>query len=128
MAKSLEHSTTRVEVNRGADPRRNGHPERRQRARTNVHWGVVLLRNGGLEAVETVTQDLSVGGFYCLSTTAFVPGESVICLLKLPTHNPGERESQGHLEGRAKVLRVDAVGADGFGIACRIEDYRFARP
>jgi hypothetical protein len=70
-----------------------------------------------------------VGGFYCLSAAAFAMGESLLALLKMPTHDPGGRETEGHLECRVKVVRVDTAGADGqYGIACRIEDYRFARP
>jgi hypothetical protein len=120
---------TRVENNNGADSLRNTHPERRQRVRTSVHWPVVLFRSHSAEAVESLTLDLSVGGFYCLSPTAFAAGESLVGLLKMPTHDPGGREAEGHLECRVRVVRVDTVGADGqFGIACRIEDYRFARP
>lgn len=117
----------RVEVSRGADSSRHPQPERRERIRTAVHWRVLLLRSH-TEAVETLTLDLSVGGFYCLSQTAFSVGESLVGLLKLPTHDPVERESEGHLECRVKVVRVDPSCGDGqFGIACRIEDYRFAR-
>lgn len=129
MAKSLERTTTHVEFKRGVDAGRAPHPERRRRVRTNVHWPVLLLRDQNEEAVESQTLDLSVNGFYCLSKTSFAAGESLIGLLKLPTHDPGERTAQGHLECRVTVVRVDPVGADGqFGIACQIEDYRFSRP
>jgi PilZ domain len=128
-AKPSERSTTRVEVSRGALSPGNTHLERRHRVRTSVHWPVLLFRSHNTEAVESSTLDLSVGGFYCLSPTAFVTGESILGLLTMPTHDPGGREAKGHLECRVKVVRVDAVGTDGqFGIACQIEDYRFARP
>jgi PilZ domain len=129
VAKSLERSTTPVEVNRSAEPGRGIHPERRQRVRTSVHWPVLLFRSQRADAVESLTLDLSVSGFYCLSATPFAIGESLVGVLKMPAHNPNGRETECHLECRVQVVRVDANVAEGqFGVACRIEDYRFARP
>lgn len=129
VAKSLERSTTHVEVTRGAESGKSIHPERRQRVRTSVHWPVLLFRSQKAEAVESLTLDLSVSGFYFLSTTAFVTGESLLGVLKMPAHDPAASETQCHLECRVQVVRVDTDGADGqYGVACRIEDYRFGRP
>src|ERR1044071_3412976 len=104
-------------------------PERRRRPRTKVHWSVVLFRNSAGEsgAVESLTQNLSSGGFYCFSGAAFHPGEEVICALKIPTHDPPRKHALQNVECRARVIRVEPDAARGlFGIACRIEDYRFS--
>jgi hypothetical protein len=101
--------------------------ERRGRIRTTVHWPVRFFRNHTGEAVETLTQDLSSGGFYCLSPTPFVLGERLVCVLRVPTHRPGGKEADQTLECKVQVMRVDpAVQEEFYGIACRIEDYRFA--
>ncbi len=75
--------------------------------------------------METITQDLSSRGFYCLSKKQFAVGDLLRCTLRIPTNDPGGRES--HLECRVLVVRVEENAADGqYGIACRTEDYRFA--
>jgi hypothetical protein len=100
--------------------------ERRRRVRSRVHWPVLLFRNHtGEDTVETITQDLSSNGFYCLSKKPFAVGELLLCTLQIPTNDPNGR--QGHLERRVLVVRVEENAADGqYGIACRTEDYRFA--
>jgi hypothetical protein len=100
--------------------------ERRRRVRSPVHWPVRLFRNHkGEDTVETITQDLSSRGFYCLSKKQFAVGELLRCTLQIPTNDPGGRES--HLECHVLVVRVDEHAADGqYGIACRTEDYRLA--
>ena len=104
------------------------HPaERRKRVRTKVHWTILLFQDQARQAVETVTRDLSSSGFYCLSGIPFGPGEVLICSLKVPTYEPFRIERTMQLECRARVVRCEAGAADGlYGIACQIEDYRFA--
>ena len=101
-------------------------PERRKRTRNSLHWSVLLFRNNGTEAVESLTRDLSSSGFYCVTRIAFTPGERLICTLSIPTHDPNGTQLERRLECKARVLRVEPQGADGaFGLACQIEDYRF---
>jgi hypothetical protein len=104
---------------------RSAPAERRRRARARVHWPIALFPNQtGEDAVETVTQNLSSDGFYCLSRKRFIVEELLLCTLRIPMTGLGGRES--HLECRARVVRVEENTADGeYGIACRIEDYRF---
>lgn len=97
-------------------------PERRGRARTQVHWSVILLGDRASNAIETVTQNLSSSGFYCLSSKPLAPGESLVCALKVPAYDPkGERTVA--LECRVQIVRAEAVPDGLFGIACRIEEY-----
>jgi hypothetical protein len=101
--------------------------ERRQRVRTRVHWRVLLFRNQTSEAVESLTQDLSSHGFYCLSRDPFTPGERLHCTLRVPAHDPGGDEAERTLDCLVRVMRVDPAAVEKFyGIACRIEDYRLA--
>jgi hypothetical protein len=100
--------------------------ERRKRVRTKVHWAILLFQEP-CEAVETVTQDLSSSGFYCLSRIPFTCGQMLICSLRIPTYEPFNNDGTLALECRAKVVRSEPGVANGFcGIACQIEDYQFA--
>jgi PilZ domain len=101
-------------------------PERRKRARNHLHWSVLLFRNHAAEAVESLTRDLSSGGFYCETRVAFTPGERLICTIRVPTHDPNGKHLEQTLECRVRVMRVEPQGTEGaFGLACQIEDYHF---
>jgi hypothetical protein len=101
--------------------------ERRKRARTKVHWAILLFQGHSSEAVHTVTRDLSSNGFYCLSRIPFKCGEVLICSLQVPTYEPFNNAGTLALECRARVMRREPAEADGLcGIACQIEDYQFA--
>src|SRR5581483_10230936 len=81
--------------------------ERRKRKRSRVHWPILLFRHRvGEDAVRTVTRDLSSSGFYCVSKTAFVVGERLLCALHVPLNGPGNEEHR--LECSVVVVRVDA--------------------
>ena len=103
--------------------------ERRKRTRNHLRWTVLLFRNTATEAVESLTRDLSSGGFYCTTKVAFTPGERLICTFKIPTYDPSGKDLEHRLECSVRVLRVEAQCAEGtFGLACQIEDYRFSGP
>jgi hypothetical protein len=125
-ANPLELFAAYVSLNKPTEPPITLHLERRKRARTRVHWPVLFFRNQAAEAVESLTQDLSSGGFYCLSKTPFASGEGLRCTLKIPTHDPGGKERERTLECKVRVTRVEVAAREEFyGIACQIEDYRF---
>jgi hypothetical protein len=101
--------------------------ERRRRPRIRVHWPVLLFRNDAAQAVASTTLDLSSSGFFCLTATPFIPGEQLICALKVPFHDPKGKHLDRNLECMVRVVRVEARGeGGGFGVACRIEDYHIA--
>lgn len=99
--------------------------ERRRRSRVRVHWPICFIRPDTTGIVETVTHDLSSDGFYCLANTAFVPGEIRECTLGVPIHHPNSGDRVRPVLCRVRVIRVEALGEDGYGLGCRIEDYRF---
>lgn len=88
-----------------------------------VRWRLTIWRGGGSPAIETVTQNLSSSGFYCLSPAPLTPGEAVRCLFCVPAHDPQDDERCIDLECRALVLRAEAAAEGFFGIACHIEEY-----
>ena len=126
-AKPIEQFPAYLEMNGTGAPAVAGPVEqRRTRVRTRLHWPVRFFQPSALHTVETVTQNLSSSGFYCLAQTPFVPGELMTCSLKLPAHHPNGVEQAVSLECRVRVVRVEAPDVDGFyGIGCRIEDYHF---
>jgi hypothetical protein len=101
-------------------------PERRKRPRTSVHWAVRLLKEGAVSGIHTTTHNLSSSGFYCLSATPLLPGDSLICILTVPAYDPTSQQRTMRLECRAFVMRAEATADGLFGIACRIEDYHLA--
>jgi hypothetical protein len=110
------------------DPRRTA-VDRRKRARTRLHWPVLMFRHRhGADAVESTTRDLSSGGFYCLTEVPLTEGEDLVCSIKVPTHDPQGKHLECALECKVRVVRVvPGAAGDLFGIGCRIETYRFGR-
>jgi hypothetical protein len=102
--------------------------EHRRRARIQVHWPVLFLSTGsaGGAPIETITENLSSDGFYCLCTTQLPLGEPLMCSLKIPTYEPAGKHTVRTLECKIQVTRIEPHAERGlFGIACRIEDYHF---
>lgn len=98
-----------------------GSAERRKRARFRVHWP---LRFRG-DSVEAVTEDLSSEGFYFHAVRPLVPGEVRVCRLTLPAHDADEQSRHKAIECRVHVVRVESLaGGAGYGVGCRILDYR----
>ena len=121
---SLEHVSTPEKGGKAAVRHTAERAERRKRARTNLQLDLLVLRETG--AIESATRDLSSKGFYCSSPVPFLPGERMVCLLKVPTYHP---ERSGHmlsLECQVRIVRVDPPDEQGFyGLGCQIDEYRF---
>src|SRR5690349_11566312 len=69
------------------DPGYAAKRDRRKRVRTSVHWPVVF-RSPANEVFETITQNLSSQGFYCLSSTPLASGQPLLCWVTVPTYDP----------------------------------------
>jgi hypothetical protein len=125
MPANPQMSTAFAGMNKRSELEQHFASERRKRVRTKVHWPLSLFRNQGTEAVESLTQDLSSNGFYCLSNVRFLPDELLTCALRIPTHDPSGRHLERSLGCRARVLRVEPHETDEgiYGVACQIEDW-----
>jgi hypothetical protein len=98
---------------------------RRKRTRAQLHWPLSFPLTGTAETVQTMTQDLSSDGFYCIANARFVPGEARHCTLLVPTHHPGGENSPLHVLCKVRIIRVEVTGERGFyGVGCQIMDYR----
>jgi hypothetical protein len=96
--------------------------DRRKRKRVAVHWPVRLLRQRGMPAVETITDNLSSEGLYCITRERFKRGERLQCEIVIPGKSFGSPESSIRLQGHITVKRVEHVHR-GFGLGCHIDDY-----
>jgi hypothetical protein len=105
----------------------DSHPvNRRKRARLRVEWRLQFSADGHA-AVETVTQDLSSDGLYCVVGTPFVPGEVRECILHVPARDPEDDSRSVPVPCRVRVVRVEWLAETGlYGVACRVENYHFA--
>ena len=103
-----------------------GVPERRKRIRMQIHWPVLLIQQGTMGVLETVTENLSSDGFYCHSIVPLTSGQLIGCTLRVPAHHPTNSGEMLSLECKVRVVRVESLDGPGsYGIGCRIEDYRF---
>ena len=99
--------------------------ERRKHSRIELHWRVTLLVLPETGAIEAETRNLSSGGFYCCSPISFVPGEQMVCILNVPTHDPERRECMAQVECQVRIVRVDPPNDEElYGLGCEISDYR----
>jgi hypothetical protein len=97
--------------------------ERRNSTRLKLTSAVRIHRRGELQAVETVTEDLSSEGFYCISERPFSPHEWLECELTISSAQPSAPLDKGLvLRCTAEVVRLLPAGPR-FGLACRFENY-----
>jgi hypothetical protein len=102
--------------------------DRRNRERVHVHWPLSFFRAGTTEILETVTQNLSSDGFYCVTSSVLVPGEIRACTLNVPTHHPNGGPKMRRVLCRVRIVRVEKLENSVYGVGCHIEDYRFIEP
>jgi len=101
--------------------------ERRRRVRTPLHLLVVFSASEHRSGVETTTRNLSSRGFYCTSPVPFAVNESALCHIKIPIYQPNRSEHVLSLECRVRVVRVELLGEEEYGVGCEIEDYCFPK-
>jgi hypothetical protein len=94
--------------------------DHRNRQRVALHWPVRLLRQHGGASVESITENLSSEGFYCISTKPFKTGERLRCEIVIP--DALGLDVPIVLECHITVQRVE-YQRSGFGLGCHIEDY-----
>ena len=99
--------------------------DRRRRKRIPVHWWVRLFRQSERASVESMTENLSSEGLYCITREPFRPGERLQCEIVLPGEIIGSSEPSLRLQCHITVRRVERLDR-GFGLGCYIEDYTLA--
>jgi hypothetical protein len=100
--------------------------ERRKRERLRLRLPVLFLRPESDGPLRTETLDISNNGFYCITTQPFAPGEKLTCLIGVPKRSSSKRDSKDglYLQAEVDVVRIVVNSGNGFGVGCRISDYR----
>jgi hypothetical protein len=109
----------------------HGHvQDRRSRPRIKVHWPGVLFPEDSTERIETVTQDLSSTGLYCLVPLPFLPCGRFTGILKMPAYDPTDGSPIRNLKCKLRLVRVEPPrnGEVFAGAAFAIEDYHLLVP
>jgi hypothetical protein len=76
--------------------------------------------------INCFTENVSGGGFYCLSPTPFSAEEQREVHLLLPTRGYSRSTENVDIQCAVRVVRIDTLGPGrGFGVACQIERYTF---
>ena len=98
------------------------HGDRRCRVRVVVHWPLIFRDHAGIIS-EAVTHNLSSQGVYFHAEAPCVPGEVLAATMMVPTHNPENSGQVIPVSCKLRILRVETLTGNRFGIGCRIEEY-----
>lgn len=100
--------------------------ERRKHERLALRLPVRFVDADGSLTVDCCTENVSGGGFYCLSPKAFAADEQKEVHLLLPTRGYSRSGENVDIQCAVRVVRVDSIGPGrGYGLACQIERYTF---
>lgn len=99
--------------------------ERRERERVSLRCDVTMFV-GGHPAWRGTILNLSSGGFFCLSSHGFSPGDSLQCVIEFTLKGFRSGSRPVSLSCAARVVRVEQK-AESFGMACRIDEYALVR-
>lgn len=98
--------------------------ERRKRARLPLSLKMYLTRKGDPHQYSSRTRDISSSGFFCFPVPVpFAPGEILECFILLPPGAPSQAETLC-LTCSAKVVRLEHLEPNRFGLGCHIEEYK----
>jgi len=101
--------------------------ERRKRKRIGLRWPVRLFRDPAAPSVESITENLTSNGFYCISREPFRLGDRLECIIAIPAGSFGYSDTPIRLQCHVRITRVEGQ-QDGFGLGCYIEDYDLLVP
>jgi hypothetical protein len=100
--------------------------ERRKHERLALRLPVWFAGVEGSPEINCFTENVSGGGFYCLSPTPFSADEHKEVHLLLPTRGYSRAAENVDIQCSVRVVRIDPQGPGrGFGVACQIERYTF---
>ena len=81
-----------------------------------------LIRESGM-ALQTITENLSSGGFYCIVGEHLAPTERVVCEITIPAKTGNGGGCDLLLVCDSAVARVSAIAEGRYGLGCWIEEY-----
>ena len=102
--------------------------ERRQTGRIQTPVPVRIRKVGAGHGADmtSVIDNLSAGGFYLRLRQSVEPGERLSALIRFAAdHGETDGSAEARIAVRGRVLRVDHLGAGAYGVAVRINRYKF---
>jgi len=100
--------------------------EQRKRTRLRLRLTVLFHRPETASPLQIETLDISNNGFYFITTQPFAPGEQLTCLIGVPIRSSvtSECKDRLYLQAEVDVVRIVVDNGNGFGVGCRISEYR----
>jgi hypothetical protein len=74
--------------------------------------------------IHSTTENISSGGLFFFSSTAFEDGEALHCQISLPNEVARPLGQAASLECEMRVLRSELRSDERYGIACEMRKYR----
>lgn len=100
--------------------------ERRRRQRSHVHWPVCFFGVDVGRTVETTTENLSSSGFHCFTPVPLITGDTMVCVLGVPSPQPFNNTRALCMECKVRIVRMEpAEDRKSYSVGCEIQDYRF---
>src|ERR1700722_11775836 len=100
--------------------------ERRHLARLQMKCAVLLWNPGDGSFTRSITENLSCGGFSCLSGESYRPGDELEAMLEVPArYRNGRPKGFLTLQCRVEVVRTNGRQSR---VGCRIKDYTVIAP
>ncbi len=96
--------------------------ERRRGKRMPLRCEARLVRKAG-EMFPVATENLSSSGFYCHARERLIPGEEFDCYILLSSDYAPSPNRRLVLACRGRVVRVESLSTDLYGVGCQIDDY-----
>jgi len=100
--------------------------ERRQRDRLTLHCPVEVFVPAEGRLCQAMTRNISSTGVYCVSSSAFSPGERLLCDIEITPRSCSLGTDAVYLDCVLEVVRLERTDAV-FGMACRILRYVLRR-
>ena len=117
------------ELQRSASHSRPGQriEDRRTHSRVPLRLRACLNRPSAARSIRTITENVSIGGFYCICDERVPVGEEMECIIEIPDEIPKTGNSL-FVRCKVRVLRVSEHDVYRFGVACAIESYHVVPP
>jgi hypothetical protein len=97
--------------------------DRRAHLRLNLRWTVLMYRTAPALPVSARTENISGGGFFCVSSEPFTPCERLRACILLPRVDHSGSNYSCLVECEVEVVHVAVNSQAGFGTGCRIHRY-----
>ena len=101
--------------------------DRRSHSRVPLRLSACLNRSAAARSIRTTTENVSIGGFYCICDEDLPVGEELECIIEIPDEIP-KTGNFLFVRCKVRVLRVSEYDSLRYGVACAIQSYHVVSP